>query len=149
MTDTQKTVIQHDVAELAKAAAAEKDRQDKLGHKEDGNVMILEMDQNSGAQTLISAPALNIPLKNADGTQATDPESGEPLYQWQALVFPHRTPAEEWVKERGERGFSYLILNAVHAMQGDRSPEELEAMAESDAAAMQEAIQQDQEDRKE
>lgn len=149
MTDAPKTVIKHDGDELAKAAAAEKERQAKLGHGDDGNLMILEMDQNSGAQTLISAPNLSIPIKNPDDTQATDPETGEPLYQWQALVFPHRVQAEEWIKERGEKGFSYLILQAVHAMQGDRSTEELLAQAESDAEAMQEAVRQDQEDRKE
>lgn len=148
MTDTPKTVIKHDGDELKKAAEAEKARQEKLGHGKDGNLMILEMDQSSGAQTLISAPALNIPIKNDDGTQATDPETGEPLYQWQALVFAHRTQAEEWVKERGEKGFSYLILDAVHAMQGDKTEEELLEMAQADAESMQQAVALDQEDRK-
>lgn len=149
MTDTPKTVIKHDDEALKKAAAEEKERQRKLGHGEDGNLMILEMDQNSGAQTLISGPNLSIPIKDANGQQAIDPESGEPLYQWQALVFPHQVQAEEWVKERGEKGFSYLILNAVSALQGSRSQEELLALAESDAEAMQQAVRQDQEDRRE
>lgn len=149
MTDTPKAVIQHDGEELRKAAEEEKERQRKLGHGEDGNLMILEMDQSSGAQTLISAPNLSIPIKNADDTQAVDAETGEPLYQWQALVFPHRVQAEEWIKERGEQGFSYLILQAVHAMQGTRTEQELLDMAEADAEAMQEAIRQDQAERRE
>lgn len=148
---TDKTVINDKLNqdELTAAAKAEKERQAKLGHGEDGHFVILEMDQQSGAQTLISAPNLSIPVADDEGKQATDPETDEPMYQWQALVFPHKTQAEEWVKERGERGFSYLILEAVSAVQGDRSAEELEALAVSDAESMQEAIEADQQERKE
>lgn len=146
---TDKTTINSKLSreELDAAAEAEKQRQKKLGHEGDGHFVILEMDQQSGSQTLISAPNLSIPITDAEGNQATDPETGEPLYQWQALPFAHKVQAEEWVNERGERGFSYLILEAVAGLQGDHTKAELEALAESDAEAMQEAIAQDQKDR--
>jgi hypothetical protein len=144
----EKTVIKPDDGKIKKAAAEEQERQRKLGHGQDGHYVILEMDQSSGAQTLISAPNLSIPIKNADGTQALDPESGEPLYQWQALVFAHPQQAEEWVKERGESGFSYLILSAVGALQGQHTEKELIDLAAADAESMQEAVRVDQERRK-
>ena len=148
MENQEKKVIKLDDETIKKAAAVEQERQRKLGHGQDGHYVILEMDQSSGAQTLISAPNLSIPIKNADGTQAVDPESGEPLYQWQALVFAHPKQAEEWIKERGEAGFSYLILSAVGALQGTRTRQELTDLAEADAEAMQEAVKLDQERRK-
>lgn len=147
MENQQKKVIKLDDEVVRKAAADEQERQRKLGHGQDGHYVILEMDQNSGAQTLISVPNLSIPIKNADGTQAMT-ETGEPLYQWQALVFAHPQQAEEWIKERGEVGFSYLILSAVGAQQGTRTEQELADLAESDAEAMQEAVKLDQERRK-
>lgn len=147
MENQQKKVIKLDDEVVRKAAADEQERQRKLGHGQDGHYVILEMDQNSGAQTLISVPNLSIPIKNADGTQAVT-ETGEPLYQWQALVFAHPKQAEEWIKERGEAGFSYLILSAVGAQQGTRTEQELADLAESDAEAMQEAVKLDQERRK-
>lgn len=149
MTDTpEKKIIKLDDEEIKKAAAEERERQRKLGHGDDGNLMVLEMDQSSGAQTLISTPNLSIPIKEADGTQAMDPESGEPLYQWQALIFAHPQQAEEWIKERGEKGFSYMILKAISAVVGGKTAEELLELAESDAASMQEAVERDQEDRR-
>lgn len=147
MTEENKKVIQHDDDVLKKAATDEAERQRKMGHGQDGHFVVLEMDQSSGAQTLISVPNLSIPIKAEDGTQALDPESGEPLYQWQALVFAHPEQAREWVRERGEKGFSYLILGATDALQGIRTSQELSDLAEADATAMQEAVRLDQERR--
>lgn len=122
--------------ELEVAAAREAEINSKLGKAEDGSFVIIEMNRMTGEQTLISAPNLSMPLTGADGKALVDPDTGSPVYRWQALVFPAKALARSWIAERGERGYGYLILQAVESASGEKTPDELEALAEQDAAAL-------------
>lgn len=122
--------------ELDAAAQREADINNRLGKGEDGSFVIIEMNRATGEQTLISAPNLSMPLMNDKGEHLRDPETGDLLYRWQALVFPARALAKSWVSERGEIGFGYLILQAVESVSGDNTPDELAELAERDAEAL-------------
>lgn len=128
--------------ELDAAAKREADINAKLGKGDDGSFVIIEMRRLTGEQTLISAPNLSMPLLNDKGEPQLDPETGDRLYRWQVLVFPSKALASSWVAERGEIGFSYLILQAVESMPGENTPDELAELAERDAEAMRTADHQ-------
>ena len=142
MTDS-KTKIEHSREELDAAAAREADIQKRLGKEDDGSFVIIEMNRATGEQTLISAPNLTLPLLDEKGEHQADPETGERMYRWQAMVFPAKALALSWVEDRGEQGFGYLILEAVASASGVRTEEELAELAEQDAAALRAAAEEE------
>jgi len=134
MSEKNKIELARDVLDAAAEREAEINR--RLGKGEDGSFVIIEMNRLTGEQTLISAPNLSIPLIGVDGKAVVDPETGSPVYRWQALVFPSKALARSWIAERGERGYGYLILQAVDSASGEKTSDELAALAEEDAAAL-------------